>query len=201
MQIKYEFDRFKKYLGNVKTAVFFGGHPIVDHRKLLKEDPPHIVIGTPGRVLGLAKEGALNLNTVKFFVLDECDKMLDQTGMLQFTAFALSRAEADLVSFPHPSDMRADVQEIFKKTPHDKQVMMFSATLSETVKPVCKKFMNNVRGSFPTTIKSHKLRQRRSQLLVLLARATLLWTSCACRFAAEESSSSYPVGDDSMPAP
>lgn len=41
-------------------------------------------------------------------------------------------------------DMRYDVQEIFKMTPHQKQVMMFSATLSKEVRPVCKKFMHNV---------------------------------------------------------
>ena len=41
-------------------------------------------------------------------------------------------------------DMRAVVQEIFKMTPHDKQVMMFSATLSKEVRPVCKKFMQDV---------------------------------------------------------
>lgn len=40
--------------------------------------------------------------------------------------------------------MRGDVQEIFKMTPHDKQVMMFSATLSKEIRPVCKKFMNDV---------------------------------------------------------
>ena len=40
--------------------------------------------------------------------------------------------------------MRQDVQAIFKSTPHDKQVMMFSATLSETMRPICKKFMDNV---------------------------------------------------------
>jgi ATP-dependent RNA helicase UAP56/SUB2 len=40
--------------------------------------------------------------------------------------------------------MRADVQEIFKMTPHDKQVMMFSATLSKDIRPVCKKFMQDV---------------------------------------------------------
>jgi len=39
--------------------------------------------------------------------------------------------------------MRKDVQAIFKKTPHNKQVMMFSATLSDTIRPVCKKFMHN----------------------------------------------------------
>lgn len=42
------------------------------------------------------------------------------------------------------TDMRRDVQEIFKMTPHDKQVMMFSATLSKEIRPVCKKFMQDV---------------------------------------------------------
>lgn len=36
------------------------------------------------------------------------------------------------------------MQEIFKMTPHDKQVMMFSATLSKEIRPVCKKFMQDV---------------------------------------------------------
>jgi len=41
--------------------------------------------------------------------------------------------------------MRKDVQEIFKMTPHEKQVLMFSATLSKDIRPVCKKFMQDVR--------------------------------------------------------
>jgi ATP-dependent RNA helicase UAP56/SUB2 len=40
-------------------------------------------------------------------------------------------------------DMRRDVQEIFRMTPHDKQVMMFSATLSKEIRPICKKFMRD----------------------------------------------------------
>ena len=48
------------------------------------------------------------------------------------------------LSFSLLPDMRKDVQEIFKMTPHEKQVMMFSATLSKEIRPVCKKFMNNV---------------------------------------------------------
>lgn len=40
--------------------------------------------------------------------------------------------------------MRRDVQEIFRNTPHEKQVMMFSATLSKEIRPVCKKFMQDV---------------------------------------------------------
>ncbi len=40
--------------------------------------------------------------------------------------------------------MRADVQKIFRLTPHNKQVMMFSATLNDEIRAVCKKFMHNV---------------------------------------------------------
>lgn len=40
--------------------------------------------------------------------------------------------------------MRRDVQEIFRATPHEKQVMMFSATLGKDIRPVCKKFMQDV---------------------------------------------------------
>ena len=39
--------------------------------------------------------------------------------------------------------MRRDVQEIFRATPHEKQVMMFSATLSKDIRPMCKKFMQD----------------------------------------------------------
>ncbi len=41
--------------------------------------------------------------------------------------------------------MREDVQKIFLETPREKQVMMFSATLSKDIRPVCRKFMRQVR--------------------------------------------------------
>jgi ATP-dependent RNA helicase UAP56/SUB2 len=59
------------------------------------------------------------MDTLKHFILDECDKMLSEL------------------------DMRQDVQAIFKMTPHLKQVMMFSATMSLDVRTICKKFMRN----------------------------------------------------------
>jgi ATP-dependent RNA helicase UAP56/SUB2 len=40
--------------------------------------------------------------------------------------------------------MRSDIQEIFKLTPHNKQVMMFSATLNKGTRNICKKFMQDV---------------------------------------------------------
>jgi ATP-dependent RNA helicase UAP56/SUB2 len=118
-QIYHEFGRFKKYMPNVKVEVIYGGLPIKTHKDMLKNDTPHIVIGTPGRMLALIKSGDLKLDKVKHFIVDECDRMLEEL------------------------DMRRDVQEVFRNTPHDKQVLMFSATLSEEIKPVIKKFMHN----------------------------------------------------------
>ncbi|CAI0416698.1 unnamed protein product [Linum tenue] len=119
-QICHEFERFSTYLPDTKVAVFYGGVNIKTHKDLLKNECPHIVVGTPGRILALAREKDLSLKNVRHFILDECDKMLESL------------------------DMRRDVQEIFKMTPHDKQVMMFSATLSKEIRPVCKKFMQDV---------------------------------------------------------
>jgi len=45
-------------------------------------------------------------------------------------------------------DMRADVQSIFKETPTDKQVMMFSATMSKSIRQVCTKFMQKQQEIF-----------------------------------------------------
>lgn len=118
-QICQEFLRFSKYLKSVIVKVFFGGIAIRQHRKLLEEETPHIVIGTPGRLLQLVKEKTLKLASLKRFVLDECDQMLEKL------------------------DMRRDVQQIFRMTPHEKQVMMFSATMSKEIRPVCRKFTQN----------------------------------------------------------
>ena len=115
-QIVDEYHRFTKYMPDVRTSVFYGGVPIKQNHLTLSSEPPHVVVGTPGRVLALARDKTLKLNHVKHFVLDECDKILEGV------------------------DMRRDVQEIFRMTPHEKQVMLFSATLSQEIRPVCRKF-------------------------------------------------------------
>merc|ERR1712061_233783 len=137
-QISKEYERFSKYLNNIKVGVFFGGMPVENDRKTLRENTPHIVVGTPGRILALVRGRELNLKNVKHFILDECDKMLEQL------------------------DMRRDVQDIFKSTPHEKQVMMFSATLSKEVRPICKKFMTDPMEVYvddDTKLTLHGLRQ------------------------------------------
>ncbi len=60
----------------VKAEVFYGGVPLKEHKDTLKNNTPHIVIGTPGRLLALVKSGDMKLDKVKHFILDECDRMV-----------------------------------------------------------------------------------------------------------------------------
>ena len=79
-QIAREYERFCKHLPEVKVAVLYGGLPVQKQREMLKNDTPHIVVGCPGRVMQLVREGDLKVDKLQYFVLDECDKMLDQKG-------------------------------------------------------------------------------------------------------------------------
>jgi len=126
-QISHEFKRLKKYIPGISVDEIYGGVPIQQQRDKLKKDPPHVVVGTPGRVMALCAEKVLQLNQIKHFVLDECDKMLER------------------------SDMRSQVQKVFIETPHEKQVMMFSATIEGELRNTCKKFMHNVSHSYFST--------------------------------------------------
>jgi ATP-dependent RNA helicase UAP56/SUB2 len=83
-QIRDEYNRFSKYMPDVKTGVFYGGTPIKQDMEILKNKDtcPHIIVGTPGRLKALVRDKALRLGSVRIFVLDECDKMLDQPGTL-----------------------------------------------------------------------------------------------------------------------
>ena len=58
----------------------YGGEPVEKQTKDMRENPPTIIVGTPGRTLDLITRKYLNLDNLKFFILDECDKMLEQLG-------------------------------------------------------------------------------------------------------------------------
>jgi hypothetical protein len=116
--IYQEFLRFSKYLTDVKVKVFFGGIKVKLHVDILAEESPHVVIGTPGRILQLVNDKHLKLDNLKRFILDECDKMIGNASIA----------------------MMKDVQTIFRATPREKQVMMFSDTLSKDGRPIYRKF-------------------------------------------------------------
>lgn len=89
MQICHEVERFSTYLTEIKVAVFYGGVNIKTHKELLKNECPHIVVGTPGRILALARDKDLVLKNVRHFILDECDKMLESLGIRFVLCFSV----------------------------------------------------------------------------------------------------------------
>ena len=125
LQIAGEFERLGKYLQGLRVASIFGGVKLEDQELLLTHNPPQILVGTPGRVLQLVRKELIKLDNLRHFVIDECDEVL------------------------HQYDMRQDVQEIFVRTRPKKQVLMFSATLSDKNKEICLKFLKKVRSLEP----------------------------------------------------
>ena len=81
-QIKNEYTRFSKYMPEIRIGVFYGGTPVQKDVDMLRDKTtcPHIVVATPGRLNALARDKHLVAKSVKHFVLDECDKMLEQLG-------------------------------------------------------------------------------------------------------------------------
>ncbi len=77
-----------------------------------------VVIGTPGRILDHLKQGTLDLTRIKILVLDEADRMADM-GFLR------------------------DVETIIKNCNKERQTLLFSATTSQDVKHIEKRYMNN----------------------------------------------------------
>src|SRR5688572_619060 len=75
-QVSREIRRLARFIPNVKVLTLCGGVPLRPHLASLAHEP-HIVVGTPGRILELLEKQALPLNAVKVLVLDEADRMLD----------------------------------------------------------------------------------------------------------------------------
>jgi ATP-dependent RNA helicase DeaD len=102
---------------HVRAQVVFGGSPISRQIRYL-ENTPHILVGTPGRLLDLINRGAVDLSHVKTLVLDEADEMLNM-GFLP------------------------DIESIISRTPEKRQTLLFSATMPDAIKNIGVKFMTN----------------------------------------------------------
>ncbi|MGQ0561125.1 MAG: DEAD/DEAH box helicase, partial [Gemmatimonadota bacterium] len=75
-QVSREIRRLARFIPNVKVLTLCGGIPLRPHLASLAHEP-HIVVGTPGRILDLIQKEALPLGSLKALVLDEADRMLD----------------------------------------------------------------------------------------------------------------------------
>ncbi|PKI44604.1 hypothetical protein CRG98_034959 [Punica granatum] len=108
---------FYETASNLDTICVYGGTPISRQMNQLNYGVD-VVVGTPGRIIDLLKRGALNLEEVKFVVLDEADQML-------------------AVGFEE------DVETILQRLPKSRQSMMFSATMPNWIRSLTKKYLNN----------------------------------------------------------
>ncbi|KAJ5252470.1 hypothetical protein N7489_002880 [Penicillium chrysogenum] len=105
-----------KHLG-INVMVTTGGTGLMDDIIRLN-DPVHILVGTPGRVLDLASKGVADLSECPTFVMDEADKLLSP----EFTPV---------------------IEQLMSFHPKDRQVMLFSATFPLIVKSFKDKHMRN----------------------------------------------------------
>lgn len=99
----------------IKALPIYGGQPIDRQIRALRSGV-NIVIGTPGRLLDHIARHTIKLEYVKFLVLDEADEMLDM-GFI------------------------ADMEEILKSVPSERQTMLFSATMPRPILSLTKKYM------------------------------------------------------------
>ena len=119
LQINMVFRAIGNYL-DIHYNLSVKGVPIHENIEALngKTRTPHIVIGTPGRILDMIHKGALQIGTLKMLVLDEADEMLSK-GFLE------------------------QVYDIFKSLPSNIQVGLYSATMNEEFFKITSNFMRN----------------------------------------------------------
>ena len=116
-QVAAEIRRLASTIPNVKLLTLCGGKPMGPQLASLRRDP-HIVVGTPGRILKHLEKETLHLDSVKTLVLDEADRMLDM-------------------------GFHDDIMKIIDKTPSSRQSLLFSATYSESIKKISKSIQSN----------------------------------------------------------
>lgn len=99
----------------LRTAMIIGGAPMHQQVKNLRRNP-HVVIGTPGRIIDHIEKRTIKLNDVSVLVLDEADRMLDM-------GFA------------------PQIKKILHVVPTDRQTMLFSATMPNAIVKIATQYM------------------------------------------------------------
>ncbi|WP_050613769.1 DEAD/DEAH box helicase [Bacillus testis] len=105
------------YGKRVNVLAVFGGQDIDRQIRALKKKP-HIIVGTPGRLLDHINRKTLKLGNVETVVLDEADEMLNM-GFIE------------------------DIESILSNVPEDHQTLLFSATMPDPIRKIAERFMEN----------------------------------------------------------
>ena len=115
IQVAEAFQRYAAHLKGFHVLPIYGGQSYVPQLKGLKRGP-HVVVGTPGRVMDHMKRGVLALETIRFIVLDEGDEML-QMGFVDA------------------------IEWILEQAPPQRQIALFSATLPPAIRRIAQRHM------------------------------------------------------------
>nr|WP_043892665.1 ATP-dependent RNA helicase RhlE [Providencia sneebia] len=115
-QVAENVKEYSRHL-KIRSFVVFGGVSINPQMMKLRGGVD-VLIATPGRLLDLAHQNAVDLSQVEVFVLDEADRMLD-------------------MGFIH------DIRRVITKLPKKRQNLLFSATFSDDIKQLANKLLNN----------------------------------------------------------
>ncbi|ASS87627.1 DEAD/DEAH box helicase [Geobacillus lituanicus] len=100
----------------VRVLPIYGGQDIDRQIRALKKHP-HVIVGTPGRILDHINRGTLRLEHVHTVVLDEADEMLNM-GFIE------------------------DIEAILSHVPAERQTLLFSATMPDPIRRIAERFMN-----------------------------------------------------------
>jgi translation initiation factor 4A len=117
-QITSVFNGLSQFVDKVSIMTLVGGVSVEQHSRELRSSPPHIVVGTTGRVFDMIRRRNLKTNNVKMLILDEADEMLS-------------------------SGFKDQVRSIFELLPESIQTCIFSATLPRYIFDVTDAFMND----------------------------------------------------------
>jgi ATP-dependent RNA helicase DeaD len=125
IQVAEAFQKYAAHLRGFHVLPIYGGQSYTPQLNALKRGT-HVIVGTPGRVMDHLERGTLALDAIRFVVLDEADEML-----------AMGFVDA--------------IDAILSRTPRDKQVALFSATLPEQIRQISQR---HLRAAREITIKS-----------------------------------------------
>ncbi len=115
LQISRDLADYSKNIKGLKVTAVYGGTDIVKQIKEI-ERGVQVIVATPGRLMDLIKRRKVKLSTVKTVILDEADEMLNM-------------------------GFKEDIDAILEKTPTDKSVWLFSATMPKEVARIAKNYM------------------------------------------------------------
>lgn len=115
IQISKDFESFSKFM-DFKIAAVYGGASMEKQIREIKAGA-QIITATPGRLIDLISRRVLNLNNIRFVVLDEADEMLNM-------------------------GFQDDIEEILSHTPDNKRVWLFSATMPVEIRRIADRYMH-----------------------------------------------------------